>query len=87
MANHGVSGIIDWGDAAISDPAVDFVGLFTWYGENHTGSRPWSPPMDQSRARSIAVDLCGLNLINQSLILDVSRLFANSVTFQHNSDN
>jgi hypothetical protein len=33
--------------------------------------------MDQSRARSIAVDLCGLNLINQSLILDVSRLFAN----------
>jgi len=40
--------------------------------------------MDQSRARSIAVDLCGLNLINQPLILDVSRLFANSVTFQHN---
>jgi len=28
-----VSGIIDWGDAAISDPAVDFAGLFTWYGE------------------------------------------------------
>jgi len=43
--------------------------------------------MDKSRARSIAVDLCGLNLINQPLILDVSRLFANSVTFQHNSDN
>ena len=28
-----VSGIIDWGDAAISDPAVDFAGLYTWYGE------------------------------------------------------
>ena len=28
-----VSGIIDWGDAAISDPAVDFAGLYAWYGE------------------------------------------------------
>ena len=28
-----MSGIIDWGDAAISDPAVDFAGLYTWYGE------------------------------------------------------
>ncbi len=28
-----VSGIIDWGDAVISDPAVDFAGLITWYGE------------------------------------------------------
>jgi aminoglycoside phosphotransferase (APT) family kinase protein len=28
-----VSGIIDWGDAAIGDPAVDFAGLYTWYGE------------------------------------------------------
>ncbi|MBU1337464.1 MAG: phosphotransferase [Acidobacteria bacterium] len=28
-----VSGIIDWGDAAISDPAIDFAGLYTWYGE------------------------------------------------------
>ena len=28
-----VSGIIDWGDAVISDPAVDFAGLYTWYGE------------------------------------------------------
>ncbi|GAF85175.1 unnamed protein product [marine sediment metagenome] len=28
-----VNGIIDWGDVAISDPAVDFAGLYTWYGE------------------------------------------------------
>jgi len=28
-----LSGIIDWGDAAISDPAVDFACLYTWYGE------------------------------------------------------
>ncbi len=34
--------------------------------------------MDQSRARGIAVDLYGLNLINQPLILDISRLFANA---------
>jgi aminoglycoside phosphotransferase (APT) family kinase protein len=30
----GVSGIIDWGDAAIGDPAVDLAGLYTWYGES-----------------------------------------------------
>jgi len=29
----GVSGIIDWGDAAIGDPAIDFSYLYTWYGE------------------------------------------------------
>ncbi len=34
--------------------------------------------MDQSRARGITVDLYGLNLINQPLILDISRLFTNS---------
>jgi aminoglycoside phosphotransferase (APT) family kinase protein len=28
-----VSGIIDWGDAVIGDPAVVFAGLYTWYGE------------------------------------------------------
>jgi len=28
-----MSGIIDWGDAVISDPAVDFAGLYSWYGE------------------------------------------------------
>ncbi len=28
-----VSGIIDWGDTVISDPAIDFAGLYTWYGE------------------------------------------------------
>jgi aminoglycoside phosphotransferase (APT) family kinase protein len=28
-----VSGIIDWGDAAIGDPAVDFAGVYAWHGE------------------------------------------------------
>jgi aminoglycoside phosphotransferase (APT) family kinase protein len=27
-----VSGIIDWGDAVIGDPAIDFAYLYTWYG-------------------------------------------------------
>jgi aminoglycoside phosphotransferase (APT) family kinase protein len=30
----GVSGIIDWGDTAISDPAIDFACLYAWYGES-----------------------------------------------------
>ena len=30
----GVSGIIDWGDTAIGDPAIDFACLYTWYGES-----------------------------------------------------
>ena len=29
-----VNAIIDWGDTAIGDPAVDFAGLYTWYGES-----------------------------------------------------
>jgi len=28
-----VSGIIDWGDTFIGDPAIDFACLYTWYGE------------------------------------------------------
>ena len=31
----GINGIIDWDDAAISDPAVDFSGPYSGYG------RPW----------------------------------------------
>jgi aminoglycoside phosphotransferase (APT) family kinase protein len=30
----GVSGIIDWGDTFIGDPAIDFACLYTWYGED-----------------------------------------------------
>jgi aminoglycoside phosphotransferase (APT) family kinase protein len=28
-----VSGIIDWGDTFMGDPAIDFACLYTWYGE------------------------------------------------------
>jgi aminoglycoside 2''-phosphotransferase len=34
---HGaISGIIDWGDTAIGDPAIDFTGLLAAYGEDFT---------------------------------------------------
>ena len=29
----GVSGIIDWGDTAIGNPAIDFACLYAWHGE------------------------------------------------------
>jgi aminoglycoside 2''-phosphotransferase len=32
-ARGTISGIIDWGDAAIGDPAIDFTGLLAAYGE------------------------------------------------------
>ena len=32
--SNGVSGIIDWGDTVIGDPAIDFACLYTWYGES-----------------------------------------------------
>lgn len=33
----GVSGIIDWGDAAIGDPAVDHAAVYAWRGEQGLG--------------------------------------------------
>lgn len=30
----GVSGVIDWGDCGICDPATDFAGLYAWIGED-----------------------------------------------------
>jgi aminoglycoside 2''-phosphotransferase len=30
---RSASGIIDWGDAAIGDPAVDLAGVYAWHGE------------------------------------------------------
>ena len=30
---HSVSGIIDWGDAAVGDPAVDLAPVYAWRGE------------------------------------------------------
>ena len=54
-----VTGIIDWGDIAIGDPAVDFSGLFHWAGEGfvHAVLRHYSGLADAalvSRARYLA---------------------------------
>jgi aminoglycoside 2''-phosphotransferase len=35
-ARGAISGIIDWGDTAIGDPAIDFTGLLASYGEDFT---------------------------------------------------
>ena len=35
-ARGAISGIIDWGDTMIGDPAIDFVGLLANYGEDFT---------------------------------------------------
>jgi aminoglycoside 2''-phosphotransferase len=35
-ARGTISGIIDWGDAAIGDPAIDFTGLLAAYGQDFT---------------------------------------------------
>jgi aminoglycoside phosphotransferase (APT) family kinase protein len=32
-ASSGITGAIDWSDIAISDPVVDFAGIFHWGGE------------------------------------------------------
>ncbi len=33
-ARGTISGVIDWGDTAIGDPAIDFTGLLASYGED-----------------------------------------------------
>lgn len=35
-ARGTITGIIDWGDVAIGDPAIDFTGLLAAYGEDFT---------------------------------------------------
>jgi aminoglycoside phosphotransferase (APT) family kinase protein len=58
--NGGLVGVIDWGDTCIGDPAADFAGLFTWYGEAWMGrvlaSYPDAGDHDLAwRARTLAV--------------------------------
>jgi aminoglycoside phosphotransferase (APT) family kinase protein len=33
---HEVTGIIDWSEVAVSDPAIDFAGMFHWGGADFT---------------------------------------------------
>lgn len=48
---RGLDGVIDWGDAAIGDPAIDFAGLMRGYGAEFT----WRV-VESYRSRGGAVD-------------------------------
>lgn len=45
----GVTGVIDWGDVAIADPTVDFVGLHAWRGDEFVRAvlRHYDGPVDE----------------------------------------
>jgi aminoglycoside phosphotransferase (APT) family kinase protein len=45
----GVTGVIDWGDVAIADPTVDFVGLHAWRGDDFVRDvlRHYDGPVDE----------------------------------------
>lgn len=58
---HALSGIIDWSDAALGDPAVDFVGVEEWGGPAFTDRviAAYRGPLDgQARARIRLRALC-----------------------------
>jgi aminoglycoside phosphotransferase (APT) family kinase protein len=55
-----VTGILDWGDVGLGDPAVDFAGLWTWLGRPFVEAalRRYGLPTDAGlpeRARACAV--------------------------------
>ncbi len=63
-----VSGIIDWADAVIGDPAVDFAGLYSWHGERWLKDvlTCYPEPVDSetiSRARYLAACFAIHNII------------------------
>ena len=65
----GVSGIIDWGDAAIGDPAIDLAPVYAWRGEqglrdvlNHYPATLISDIVDRSRYLAICLAIRNLKL-------------------------
>lgn len=61
-------GTLDWSDAVIGDPAVDFAGLYTWLGEPLLQGvlERYTVPFDEGlprRARFIGVAVACLNLL------------------------
>ena len=55
---HALSGIIDWSDAGIADPSVDFVGLYTWGGAELTDRAAGTTvqiPLDGSYSSTLLV--------------------------------
>lgn len=77
-----LSGVIDWGDAGISDPTCDFGGLYAWLGLrlvedvlSHYG-HPWDTVfLDQIvfRARCFALSAYGWSLLGKATC-DADRL-------------
>ena len=70
-----MSGIIDWGDAVISDPAVDFAGLYSWYGEKwleHVLAHYYRTPDTEIISRSRYLATC-LAIHNITLGKDLGR--------------
>ncbi len=61
-----VAGIIDWGDAVIGEPAVDFAGLYAWFGKAWVAEILTSyPPVDAgflSRVRFLAICMAVHNI-------------------------
>jgi aminoglycoside phosphotransferase (APT) family kinase protein len=56
-----VTGVIDWSDAAISEPAVDFAGLFHWGGDRFADDvlAVYRGPVDDAlRPRARFMALC-----------------------------
>ena len=58
-----VTGIIDWSEISISDPAIDFAGMFHWGGLDFTRAvlSRYRPPVDEGlleRARLLAAAKC-----------------------------
>jgi aminoglycoside phosphotransferase (APT) family kinase protein len=56
-ASNAIAGIIDWSEIAISDPALDFAGLFHWGGrpmvdltlDAYTAARPDEASLERAR--------------------------------------
>ena len=58
-----VTGIIDWSEISIGDPAIDFAGMFHWGGLDFTRAvlSRYRPPVDEGlleRARLLAAAKC-----------------------------
>lgn len=76
-----LSGVIDWEDAFIGDPALDFVGLFIWGGDEfvarvldrydvNCGSNFWSRLRFYTLATSFHIIEFGLDIEDERVIAD-----------------
>lgn len=85
---NGIAGIIDWGDASIGDPALDFTGLLRVYGrdfaeqvlgkyQRETDSTFWQRLVFYSRRVPFSKILYGVNMTDEAkLKLGLEQLHA-----------